>query len=362
MAADGALRKALTLGERPDDVLPSLALALIRRVSRIDSPVEFGTRKLENPAADASLQTSLGQAWLMAWRRRTVGGQRFAAALTHVPRYPAARLGQARIAAQAGKIDDALTIADEVLAADPGWPRRMRSRRSCCCCRASRAEASQSLEKAIAIDANEVPVRAALASLRMDDREYERAQVLLDAVKPHARRSAFDLPASLLALRRGDLQKARDEVNKVLGQAPDSVPNLIAGRRDRVEVECPGAGGGLTSQVRCDQARRHRCLDGCSRRPTCVRGGRPRQLNCCSRCCKATSPRTPGWRSLLARHTLPAAMSRAPPNCSRSPNRTSSAAPARFRLGQIALAQGDFDRGVDELQAASAIRRPAPRC
>jgi len=46
VAAEGALRKALALGDRPDDALAALALALIHQASRIDSPASSGHKNL----------------------------------------------------------------------------------------------------------------------------------------------------------------------------------------------------------------------------------------------------------------------------------------------------------------------------
>jgi predicted Zn-dependent protease len=112
------LRKALSLAERPDDVLPALALSVVRQGQPDRLIAEFGTRKLQDPAADASLQTSLGQAWLMSGDVERAG-EAFTAALADVPGYPPARLDQARISAQGGNVGAASIITDEVLAADP---------------------------------------------------------------------------------------------------------------------------------------------------------------------------------------------------------------------------------------------------
>jgi tetratricopeptide (TPR) repeat protein len=117
-AAETALRRALALGERPDDVLPSLALALVRQGQPDRLTSEFGTRKLDNRSAAASFQTNLGQAWMMLGDSKQAGDA-FEAALAHVPNYPPARLGQAQISAQHGRLDYASSIADDVLAADP---------------------------------------------------------------------------------------------------------------------------------------------------------------------------------------------------------------------------------------------------
>ncbi len=153
VAAERALRKALSLAERSDAVVPSLAIALIRQGQPDRLTSEFGSLKLHDPAADAALQTSLGQARLIGGEIEQAGAA-FAAALAAVPAYPGARLGQARLAALAGRFDDASTITDEVLAADSRLVEAHAIKAQLQLLQGRRAEAASSLEKAIASPAS----------------------------------------------------------------------------------------------------------------------------------------------------------------------------------------------------------------
>jgi predicted Zn-dependent protease len=66
-----------------------------------------------------------------------------------------------------------------------------------------------------------------LVSLRIGDREHDKAQVLLDIRNiPSTNDLQIVYLRALLALRKGDLPKARDEVNQILQRAPGHAPTL----------------------------------------------------------------------------------------------------------------------------------------
>jgi putative PEP-CTERM system TPR-repeat lipoprotein len=355
VAAEGALRKALSLAERPDDVLPSLALALVRQDQPDRLTGEFGTRKLQDPAADASFQTSLGQAWLMRGDFKQAGDA-FASALADVAGHPPARLGQARIAAQGGNIDKASIITDEVLAADPRMVEGHTFKAQLLLSQGRRKEAAESLEQALAIDVGHLPARIALVSLRIDEREYDKAQTLLDAAKaPLASDPRLIYLRGLLALRQGDLQKARDEVSKILRQAPEHVPTLIlAGEIELRSDNLSLAEGHLQKALYANPAA------AAARRllaATYLRQGRPvKALDVLQRLLQQTEPKDAHLMMLAGEAYLASGdVARASEFFESSKSDASSEAAARLRLGQIALAGGDFDRGLVELQAASAM-------
>jgi len=354
VAADGALRKALALGELPDDVLPPLAVALLRQGQQDRLTSEFGTRKLENAAADASFQASLGHAWLMLGDI-THAGDAFAAALARVPTYPPARLGQARMAAQEGKIDDAATLGDEVLAANPRLAEAHAFKAQLLLSRGQRSEAIESLEKAFAIDADDVPVRVALVSLRISERQYDRAQVLLDASLPSAGDSRLVYLRGLLALRRGDLQKARDEVNKILKQAPDHAPTrTLAGEIELRANNLPLAESHAQNALRSspDASAPRRLLAAIY-----LRQGRPgKSIDVLQSLLQNVDPKDAQLTMLAGEAYLASGDAvRAAELFESSKSDAASESAARLRLGQIALSRGEFERGIGELQTASAI-------
>jgi tetratricopeptide (TPR) repeat protein len=181
-AAEDAFRKALALGEPPDDILPSLAVAMLGQGRHETLLDEFGTRKLERPAADAAFQTDLGRAWLL---RGDVGraGDAFRSALAAVPAYPPARLGQARIAAQSGRVDEAFATVDEVLAANPKQLEGQLLKAQLLLAKGiaqlnakDLTGARQSLEAALKLGPDYVPVARALAEVAIAEKRPEDAK------------------------------------------------------------------------------------------------------------------------------------------------------------------------------------------
>ena len=354
-AAERSLRKALALGERPDDVWPALALALVRQGQADRLIGEIATYMPQTPAATASFQASLGQAWLM---RGDVehAGDAFAAALTAVPGYSRARLGQAGIAAQAGKFADAASVVDEIVAADPQFVEAHAFKGQLLLSQGQRAEASASLEKAIAIDPNYTPARVALVSMWIDDRQYDKAQAVLDGADA---RLLGDMRLiylrGLLALHKGDVPKARDEVSKLLRGAPDHVLTLtLAG-----DIELRS--GNLTlAEEFIQKALRSNPTSSTARRllaVTFLREGRPgKAVDTLEPLLRQIEPKDTGLMMLAGEAFLASGdVTRASSYFESSKSDAASEAAARIKLGQIAMARGDVERGLGELRAASDL-------
>lgn len=353
--AEAASRQALVLGESPDTVLPTLALALLRQGQAERLIAELGTKKLQDPVADTSLQTSLGQAWLIQGDAKKAADA-FAAALAQTPGSGLARLGQAMISARDGDIVKAAVATDAVLAADPGLAEAHAFKAQILLSQGRRQEAAGSLEQVLAIDAGNLPSRLALVSLRIDQREYDKAQSLLDAPKgPWTNDPRMRYLRSFLALRKGDLRKAKEEVATILAEAPDHVPTLTLAAEIELRSGNPDlAQTGLEKALYVDPsaATARKLLAA-----TYLRQGRP---------LKAIDVLQPLLQQAAAGDTLLTTLAgeaylasgdttRAAGFFARSTSDASNGATARFRLGQIALSRGQFELGVSELQAASAL-------
>ena len=355
VTAESALRKALSLSERPEDVQPTLALALIRQGQPQRLIDEFGSVKLQEPAADASLQASLGQAWLMRGNVKQAGDA-FAAALTAVPNHPRARLGQAQITAHEGRVDEALAMTDQALKADPRLVEAHAFRGQLLMAKGQRAAATESLEKAIATDASYLPARVALASMLISEREYDKAQALLGAASASsAKDPRLAYLRGLLALRKGELQKAKDEFAAILKQAPEHIPTLIfAG-----EVELRLGNLNLAEQL-LGKAARSRVAGSAAQRllaATYLRQGRPgKAVDILQPLLQEPGPKDANLMMLAGEAFLANGDARrAAEFFEASKSEAATEAAARMRLGQIAVSRGDFDRGADELLAASAM-------
>jgi tetratricopeptide (TPR) repeat protein len=181
-AAEDAFRRALALSEPTDDILPSLAVAMIGQGRHEKLLDEFGTRRLERPSAEAAFETDLGRAWLL---RGDVAraGDAFRSALAAVPAYPPARLGQARIVALSGRVDEAFATVDEVLAANPKLvegqllkAQLLLSKGTAQLNAKDLPGARQSLEAALKLRPDYVPVARALAEVAIAEKRPEEAK------------------------------------------------------------------------------------------------------------------------------------------------------------------------------------------
>jgi putative PEP-CTERM system TPR-repeat lipoprotein len=113
------LRKALDLKYSPDQVLPLLARVLLTQAQPKKVTEEFAKRFLDDKRANADLRTSVGLAFLRLGDRKAAEVA-VAEALASDPKFPAARLAQARFLAVDGDYAKSLALIDEVIAADGG--------------------------------------------------------------------------------------------------------------------------------------------------------------------------------------------------------------------------------------------------
>jgi Tfp pilus assembly protein PilF len=79
---------------------------------------EFAKKRLDDPRADAALRVAVGQAQLRV-RQHDDAAASFAAALASDPANLQAQLGQARLAALTGKLDEAMAAVDGIAAKHP---------------------------------------------------------------------------------------------------------------------------------------------------------------------------------------------------------------------------------------------------
>ncbi len=244
-AAEAALRRALELADARDDVVPALAQALLRRGQPLKVIDEFAGAQLERAAARAALSATLGAAYL-ARGNPDKGSAAFAAALQLEPTLAAARLGQARLAIIDRRPEQAMTIIDDVLTRNPKETEAHLLRARLLLLRGDRAAAAAALERAVLSDTADLTPRAELVMLRLADKQLDAAQDLLD--KAPARQSAEPLIGYLRAtvlLQRGDLPKAKEQIDGVLHKAPQHPPSLAlageidlrAGRVDAAETQ-----------------------------------------------------------------------------------------------------------------------------
>lgn len=353
VAAEIVLRKSLTLSEKADDVLPGLALALLRQGQPERLIDEYGNVQLQDPAANASLRASLGQAWLMRGEVKQAA-ESFAAARAAQPDHAPAQLGQARIAAHEGRMDDALAMTDRALAADPRLEEGHTFRGQLLMAKGQRGPAIEALEKALAIHGTFLPARLALASILIDGRDYDKAATVLGAATAAKKDPRLLYLQGLLALRQGDLPKAKDALAAVLQQAPDNGPALVLAG----EIELRSGNLGLAEQ-HLGNASRGQASPMAQRllAATYLRQNRPgKAVDVLQPLLQQPGPKDANLMLLAGEAYLAnGEVRRAAEFYEASKAAGANEVAARTRLGQIAVNRGDFERGAEELQAASTM-------
>jgi len=121
-AAEIELRKALAASYPERLVLPELAISLFAQGQSQKVVDEFAKTQFANPAADASLQTTLAAAY-DSLAKPELAEAALSAALKTDPNHVPALIQRARRKAAASDFDGALSIVDSALAKDP-QPRR----------------------------------------------------------------------------------------------------------------------------------------------------------------------------------------------------------------------------------------------
>ena len=351
--AESALRKSLSLGEKADHVVPMLALAVFRQGQAQQLIDEYGNTNLQDPAANADLRAALGQAWLVRGDVKQAA-QSFAAALSAQPDHARAQLGQAMVAAQGGTVDDALALTELALKSDPRLEEGHAFKGQILMTKGQRASAIESFERALAIDAAYLPARLALAAILIDGRDYDKAKAVLAVAGPSPKDPRLNFLNARLALRQGDMQKAKDSAAAVLRQAPDHGPTLLLAG----EVELRSGNLGLAEQ-HLSQAARIQPTPAAQRllATTYLRQNRPgKAIDVLQPALQESGPKDAGLMMLAGEAYLANGdVRRAAEFFEASKSAGPTEAAARTRLGQIAVTRGDFDRGAAELQAASAL-------
>lgn len=355
-SAEAVLRHALSLGQRPDDVLPVLALAVLRQGQAQRLLDEWAGTTLQAPAAQAALRASVGQAWLQR-EQVDAAAQAFAAALAAQPGHAAALLGQARIAALAGTPGAALALVDMVLKNDPRHAEGHALRSELLRAAGQAQPALEAARAALAADGRHLPLRLGLMSLLIEAKEYAQAAAVLEAAGPAAQDPRVQLMKALLALRQDDLASARAATAAALKAAPEFGAALaLAGELELRSGNQATAEQYLAQALRLEPTPDRRRLLATLQ----LRQGRAR---------KALETLEPLLRNggepksapllLLAgeAHLANGDLRRAGEYFEEAKRSGDTEAPARTRLGQLALRDGDFARGERELLAASAVGR-----
>lgn len=243
-AAEVELRRALDLKHPQDAVVPVLARALLLQGEGGRLIRQFGATELQTPEAVADFRTSLAVACLQQADQGRAEGH-LQAALAAAPDHVRARLVQARLAAQGGRLDEALAVSRQLIESRP-------SDAGVWLLRGDLLAASQADPQAV-IDAYRQAVdrqphllaaQVGLLSTLLAQPDRAPVEAALGAMRQawprHPQVAYFE---AVLAVQTGDLVEARRIADRLLREDPTrpefarlaGVVALQAGESDRAE-------------------------------------------------------------------------------------------------------------------------------
>jgi len=230
LSAEKELRRALEYQHPPSAVVPELAKVMLRLGEAKKLVEEFGSTKLDDPAAQAALKSEIGNAYIGLGQPKEAR-QAFAAALAARPGDARARVGEARIMARERDLPGATKLVEDVLAQSPAQPDALALKTELLLAQNQLGPAKQALEALIQAQPGNAQARFALVSLLINEKSFDQARTELQAMKkaiPRDTRSRY--LEALLEFRQGDPAKAKAAILEVLKVAPDHAPsNLLAG-------------------------------------------------------------------------------------------------------------------------------------
>ncbi len=352
-SAEKELRRALDLKIADERVMPDLARALFETRAFDVIFKEFGARTYADAAVESRVRTYVGEAYLASGDPLRAA-QAFEAALRTVPDYPPARLGQVRLALREGRVDDALQVVDGVLKVAPNSADALTSKADAVLMKGDRDAAKTLLRQALQADPAALPAHFALISLAIDDGAYADAATQIEAARKVARGDArvvyFD---GLLAYRKGDLNRARDQALQILKVAPEHVPTLVL--LGAVELQ---AGQTASAEDRLRRALNHVPSHSGARRllvATLLRSAQPaRALEVLQPLLGDAGAMSPSLLLLAGETSLANGdLAKASAYFEQAAQTDGQSVAARTRLGQIAMARGHGEEGIRELEAAA---------
>jgi putative PEP-CTERM system TPR-repeat lipoprotein len=354
VSAEKELRRALEYRYPQAAVLPLLAKAMVRMGEGKKLVEEFGTAKLDDPAAQAALLTEIGTAHLAAGEQKQAR-EAFAAALAARPGDARARIGEARIAALGGDLPGAMKLADEVLAKSPAQPEALALKAELLLAQNEFEPAKRALAELVKAQPANGHARFVLVSLLIDTKGFAEARTELDAMKKAV---PGDLRAryleALLEFRQGNPAKAKESIQEVLRVAPDHAPSRLLAGTIELQLKAYGTAEDHLRRVVAQHPKNivaRRLLAA-----TYLGAGQPAKAEEALEPALKLAPEDPVLLRLAGEAALAGGdLAKASRFFERAAAGDKGDAIVRTRLAQTRFATGDVDAGLKELEAASAI-------
>lgn len=224
--AEVELRKAFELRFASEQTVPLLARAVLSTGQAKKVTDEFSTTELPAGEAQAQLKTTLSVAYAVQGNNEAAAAA-LAAALAAQPDFAPAKLLEARKKAASGKLDEAQSIVDSVLAKEAGNEDALLLKGALLASQDKPEEALAFYRKAIATRPDFLPAHSALITSLFAQQKFDEASTALDALKKVAPGNPqtiyLDAQASY---QRKDYKATRELTQQLLRNSPNN-PNAL---------------------------------------------------------------------------------------------------------------------------------------
>jgi cellulose synthase operon protein C len=227
IGATTELQKALDLKYSVEKVVPAMARALLLSGDFVKLTSQLGSVVLEEPAAAASLRTSVAAAWF-GRGERAMADDGVRSALDSVPNFGPALTLRTRMLASERKFDEAMAITEKLLKDDPLLQDAWQLKGDILLAgRKDSKGAEEAFRKALAIDKTYIPAHLAIISSKLSERDMAGAKAQSDQLRgvlPNHPQSMFVDAA--VAFSANDMAKARELSQQLMRMAPTNLAVL----------------------------------------------------------------------------------------------------------------------------------------
>jgi putative PEP-CTERM system TPR-repeat lipoprotein len=350
--AENELRRALALHHAPEAVVPVLA-QVMQGLGEFQKLIdEFGATQLSTPEAKASLEASLGGAYL-GLNKQDEAKKHFDAALALQPGQASASLGQARLQAMGGDLPAALATVDGVLGKAPDSLEAQFLKADILLALKRLDEAAKLYDQVIARQPDNVRAHFSRAMLAINQNKLDEAETLVAAMKkalPQHPQSHYT--AAVLALKKNELQKAREEIQIAVKSSKNYLPGMLLAGEVEFRLNSLSMAQDYLQKVLAQapgSALARRLLIA-----TYLRSGQASQALDTLKPLLAAAPEDPAVQMLAGEVYLGNNdLAEAEKYFSKAATQDTKNAYARTRLGQVKFAEGDAQAGFHELETAA---------
>ncbi|MEO8037116.1 MAG: XrtA/PEP-CTERM system TPR-repeat protein PrsT [Betaproteobacteria bacterium] len=226
-AAEIEFRKAQASGFDPESLMPEL-MAVLLETGQFDKVIAEGEKAiLKTPLARGAVLAAVGTAYVV--NGKLDDARRLAAdAVTADPAGPGPQLLRARLAVIDQKVDEAQQILADALAKSPNDYETLRFKGDLDLAQGKPKEAIQLYDRAIAARPSGQVVYLSLVPTLLRQRDLEGATARLAALKKSAGgTTGTRYLEALVAFAKGDRKLARDAIRQVLKTGTDYPPALL---------------------------------------------------------------------------------------------------------------------------------------